>query len=644
MTIIRERLSEVAGKFDHIDVALFTSFNFNADFFEQNVLPALFGVDESASRAVRAYEVNKALAKTDVGVFYDPSVAALHGKPCRYTHYPVFIPGALFHAKNIILIGKVDGKRWIYVATLSANLTLSGWGRNREVIADTWIHCKAEQPWGDVNGYLAWLQKQFPSAGKTESPLANAIKLLSDGIYVRRTLKDPEGHAWQDKEYQRLYFSPLHASFWSFIKREVGEISGLEVAAPYWGTPAECLGSFKDIPVSLVMARLPPAMRTTGLGKPDADALSQQWRNLQFRVWENTAGRLNHLKAYQFETDSGVWSAVGSCNFSEPGLFWKRKSGNRKSGFVTGNVESMMLDFGSGPEWKSVPAKDDDFAAESLKDDAPEPWPFHVLVFYDWKKETFTWFVKGDIGKTSPVLTFSGNRMELADNAKEGSKKGKLTNGLYTVKLTDPDSGELLEMTGCVIEMNLQESTREYTAPLAAETILLSWIQGATNEPQPGGLSDEEPTAAGEGEQQGEAAGIMVEQEAPFFEFFDFYRAVRQLGQRLQELEKHEDARADLLLYRADSVVSLASVILASAHDPVVKYLVLSECLSLLSREKFDGKSIRKKQQASSRRLFRECSKLREAVKQLIKRERNHLDEAERDALLAWYDKELKRP
>ncbi|NDU85229.1 MAG: hypothetical protein G3H99_01245 [Ferrovum sp.] len=649
MTIIRERLSEVARKFDRIDVALFTSFNFNADFFVQNVLPALFGVDEAASRAVRAYEVNKALEKTDVGVFYDPSVAKLHGKPYRYTHYPVFIQGALFHAKNIFLVGKINGKRWIYVATMSANLTLSGWGRNREVIADTWIHCNNEQPWRAVRDYLAWLQKQFPAARKTESPLINAIKLLSDGIYERRTLPDPEGHAWLDKTYRRLYFSPLHNSFWGFIKLlKVGAIFGLEVAAPYWGAPKFSLDELKkeyemddEIAISLVMARLPPAMRTTGLGIIDKNALSQQWGKLQFRVWENTTGRLHHLKAYRFSTDIGTLGAVGSCNFSEPGLFWKRKSDKGK-GSVTGNVESMMIDLDPGLEWKTVGAKDDDFGAENQPDDAPEPWPFHVLVFYDWKTEVFSWSVKGDIGQVSPVLTFSGHCVKLADTAKEGRKKGKLANGLYTVKLTGPDAGEVLDMTGCVIELNLQESTREYTAPLAAESILLSWIQGAANEPLPNGLDVAEP-AAGENEWQGEAAGIMVDQEAPFFEFFDFYRAVRQLRTRLQELEKNEDARADLLLHRADSVASLASVILASAHDPVIKYLVLSECLSLLSRGNFTQANVCKRLKACSSRLSRQRSLFRETMKQSIKNEKHHLDEAGLDALLAWYDNELKR-
>ena len=58
-TTIRERLVEVAGKFHTIEVALFSTFNFNTDFFEQNVLPALFGVDPGDTRATREQAVHR---------------------------------------------------------------------------------------------------------------------------------------------------------------------------------------------------------------------------------------------------------------------------------------------------------------------------------------------------------------------------------------------------------------------------------------------------------------------------------------------------------------------------------------------------------------------------------------------------------
>ena len=40
--IIRERLAQVSALLPGLEVALFTSFNFNTSFFEQNVLPSLF--------------------------------------------------------------------------------------------------------------------------------------------------------------------------------------------------------------------------------------------------------------------------------------------------------------------------------------------------------------------------------------------------------------------------------------------------------------------------------------------------------------------------------------------------------------------------------------------------------------------------
>lgn len=130
---LRERLSGVADSFATLEVALFTSFNFHADFFEQNVLSALFGVEVGVTRAAREQLVHRGLRHTQVGVFYDPSAAKPGAKSFRYTAYPVFVPGRLFHPKLILLFGRDHGGvAWIYIAAMSANLSLSGWGRNCE--------------------------------------------------------------------------------------------------------------------------------------------------------------------------------------------------------------------------------------------------------------------------------------------------------------------------------------------------------------------------------------------------------------------------------------------------------------------------------------------------------------------------------
>jgi hypothetical protein len=67
---IRERLGEAVRFFAKLDAALFTTFSFNPDFFEQNVLPTVLGVEAPNPAAARP-AVHARLCEVPVTVFYD---------------------------------------------------------------------------------------------------------------------------------------------------------------------------------------------------------------------------------------------------------------------------------------------------------------------------------------------------------------------------------------------------------------------------------------------------------------------------------------------------------------------------------------------------------------------------------------------
>lgn len=632
---IRNKLLKVCSLFNHIDVALFCTFNFNGDFFEENVLPTLFVIDEDANRAVRAREVHKALAKTSVGVFYDPSVAKPSGKPYRYTHYPMFVPGSLFHAKNIFLIGTdKQGIRWIYVATLSGNLNLSGWGSNCEVMADTWVHSRSEQPWIAMNKYLLWLQKQLAISKATKNPLSEAITLMGDSIRERRTLADPEDVPWQDKEHLRLYFSPLHDSFWEFACENMKDIRSIKVASPYWGSVKQCIELLRervhfspDMDIALVMGRLPIGFAKTGLGMEESNDLTATWKeNIKYYVWNNEPGRFYHLKLYRFETDQGTVSAVGSCNCTRPGLFWKWGSGYEgEKGF--GNVESMMLDRHEGVEWPTQEAHNNDFDEKSTADEAPKPWPFYVAVCYDWKSCEYTWSLKGNTGNQPVLLKTSDFAISITETAREGKQLGRLTSSLYTIQ-----SAQFGDVTGFVTELNLHESTREYSTPLATDLILQSWLRGAAYEPMP------EPKEGDSSDNIEYGVLTASNEDAPvFFEFFDFYRATASLKSKLFSCVSDDDF-LELSLWRSDSVVALGSAIIISKHSSTVKYLVLNECIRLMKIRP----GTKTRLQPSINRLRRELDKYRLDIKQALAQELNKEMKIDAGELLSWYERQFR--
>lgn len=129
-----------------VRTAIFTTFEFEPEFFELNVLPCLF-VDRAWCHMPKAklQQVDDALREVErVAVFFDrrglrPTSGAAH---LDYERIAVARPRGVFHAKNILLLvenavedGAEPGvvSESLLLMTTSANLTQAGWHENLEV-------------------------------------------------------------------------------------------------------------------------------------------------------------------------------------------------------------------------------------------------------------------------------------------------------------------------------------------------------------------------------------------------------------------------------------------------------------------------------------------------------------------------------
>lgn len=119
--------------------AWFTTFNLGIPFFETHVLPALLSLEKPANRA--DYEdIQQQIAETDVRIFCDlraveadqlkRTAVRIHGLLPFRMDEARFVPDSLFHPK-VILLQDASGR--MVLGSGSANLTVSGWGRNQEV-------------------------------------------------------------------------------------------------------------------------------------------------------------------------------------------------------------------------------------------------------------------------------------------------------------------------------------------------------------------------------------------------------------------------------------------------------------------------------------------------------------------------------
>ncbi|MCA9583420.1 MAG: hypothetical protein KC416_16585, partial [Myxococcales bacterium] len=129
---VRQSVAAARNFIVDLECAIFTSFTFNTDFFENNALPTALGI-EGATSAALAAQIHQALSTTPVSVFFDANFAGPAAQNYKYLPCPIALEGGIFHPKNVILAGySEEGDQWIYVSVASANLSMSGWGTNAE--------------------------------------------------------------------------------------------------------------------------------------------------------------------------------------------------------------------------------------------------------------------------------------------------------------------------------------------------------------------------------------------------------------------------------------------------------------------------------------------------------------------------------
>ncbi|PLK23983.1 hypothetical protein C0V72_07215 [Porphyrobacter sp. TH134] len=138
MKLLHELKRKVTGM-GPLRRAWFTTFNLDIEFFETFILPAVIG-SESPRNRIEFEQLQQELTEkgTDVRVFCDPrfidtnrikrTCVPIHAiRPDRLSER--FGERSLFHPK-VIYLEDDNGRRMIGAG--SANLTLSGWGRNLE--------------------------------------------------------------------------------------------------------------------------------------------------------------------------------------------------------------------------------------------------------------------------------------------------------------------------------------------------------------------------------------------------------------------------------------------------------------------------------------------------------------------------------
>lgn len=141
---IRECLKSVYELYDEIYDFIFTTFNYEPDFFEEHIVSYLMGFDRKISTIGELQAADQWVQKNHICVYYDKNALSIRQSCLTVPVYPQNIKTGVFHPKVIVIYGKLKKKKKksIHLFASSCNLTVSGYGRNKEAFACVEVNSK----------------------------------------------------------------------------------------------------------------------------------------------------------------------------------------------------------------------------------------------------------------------------------------------------------------------------------------------------------------------------------------------------------------------------------------------------------------------------------------------------------------------
>lgn len=353
--ILGEKLKvEIGGK--KVIAAVFTSFNFDPDFFENYLLPLLlpdvpFG-DNKIQNTILWKKFQSDLPP--ITVFCDFNAKSQKGIHLNYTIHTIDFPRVngikpCFHPKHTYILLE-DESLLVFIG--SNNLTEAGWCSNLEGVNFFRLKPRINLP--------AIFKKQlqnFIQEIEKDKIVSEASTVMSKEFFKRQTYT-------QESDFNLIYsrkFNPAKnlsylSSFISDLtcdKNKGVPFKKIEVISPYYASNIELFKELQEISQCSDISLSIPFENTDYVALDDE--LFKESKNLGFH-WKVIKGmndekgyRFNHTKIYQFVGEETVFILVGSLNFTN--MAWKgiRNGGNEESAilykFPVDQFEPLLIDY-----------------------------------------------------------------------------------------------------------------------------------------------------------------------------------------------------------------------------------------------------------------------------------------------------------
>ena len=642
--VLREQLAERIAEPEKIECSLFTTFGFNPNFFENNILPLVFNI-EDGSEVRRRLQINDRLISSPCAVFYDSSTQPSGGGNYRYQAKGVHIRGRFFHPKNIIIAGNWQKEPRVFVSASSANLTREAWAGNEEAFAFLWINTKKQQAYEELYKFCEYLRND--TKGEDVEALEKMIRFLK---------KMPEGNVKYPDYNGELYFSPMMKSkrgFPEFLNLEaVYKRDVLTVYSPYWGENiADLLERFK-VNEYVVKPAYMEKLNSYRLDSEQIKQINSFGEKLKVKRASNIKQeqpRFRHAKVYLLYTKSNdkVRLGIGSCNFTEQGL----------SG-ANGNIESMIVYNINSREAEELDPETQNLKLEDFnqikprEEEAPEQPPFYIQLLLDWQKRAYVVDFKWESKKIAetcllklPGLKNKVNLLQSTEQVEYRLDDDPKSNRTFHLEYAVQGAEDKQTFQGLIYEINLLYSERDYAPKLNLLDIFDSWRHNDDY------WLDRKSTQIERSQNETVDVEVLPEPPEPIGQstedvlgYYEIYRGFYDLSKRFDEEGVTQDTVDRFFLNRPDSLFKVVQQLQRTegSLDLTSKFIMLKEC-EILHR-KVEKTPRLKLDDAFTQLLNTELSKSRrEMERALAEKDQKHLKHVVATEALEWLEKEIER-
>lgn len=404
-----------------VKAGVFTTYTFDPEFFELEVIPLLLAGNRafSSDARVKQFQVREALRESQIAldVFYDLPMYRREGScspSMEYSFHGVHRGNNAFHPKlALILVEDHDRDcECLMVAAGSNNLTRAGWWSNIECVHWEFIYsgdCSLRFL-NQLKRDVAWLQEQRRLASPRRDPALDQIAAFLEDCKSSREAADVS--------YYGLTSVDAPGAFQGFLREASNRMPysnyDLEIISPFFANDVNNTEHeyFFNLGVLSIQMLLPEDSEGNALCHEAYFEHIKNEPNIQWAKWsddsDTTLGRRGqvfrplHAKIYHFYNAKQSWAFLGSVNFTH-----KAMRENVEAGFFVklDGARPLLKPIKRPSSVEKFASPEDEFPGLVIAEEENTP---QIDLAYNWTEQSLTGITDPRLSYTISILTPEG--------------------------------------------------------------------------------------------------------------------------------------------------------------------------------------------------------------------------------------------